>query len=135
MELNIYVERKRLNFKDVNDLIRADKNLSKNAFYKLDIMEKRLNNELIQHVNSYNRVIRSAFDVYEITSMSIYDEQELNKLTKKTINSILKEDPNSKELLTKVYKGVCDITKFTYNTIRRDIISQIHNIQLSKEEK
>lgn len=135
MELNIYVERKRLNFKDVNDLIRADKNLSKNAFYKLDIMEKRLNNELIQHVNSYNRVIRSAFDVYEITSMSIYDEQELNKLTKKTINSILKEDPNSKELLTKVYKGVCDITKFIYNTIRRDIISQIHNIQLSKEEK
>lgn len=135
LELQIFIEKKRFNYKDANTIIRAEENLSNDLILSIDSLERRLNNELIKNVNTYNRVIRSAFDVYELTAMSIYDEQEINKFLKNIITKLIKLNSKHKDLLNKVYKLICNNIKTTYNAIRKEIVSQIHDIQLSKEVK
>lgn len=135
MEIKINVDRKKLYYAEANKLIKSEKDIDKSILYNLDLLEKRLNVLLIESVNCYNnRILRTAFDVYEIGRNLVDDEIKIEKKLRSSIKALIKFDNNYKDLLNNVYKHIHKEINDVYSIIRRQVISQIQNIKLTTEE-
>lgn len=135
MEIKINVDRKKLYYAEANKLIKSEKDIDKSILYNLDLLEKRLNVLLIESVNCYNnRILRTAFDVYEIGRNLVDDEIKIEKKLRSSIKALIKFDNNYKDLLNNVYKHIHKEINNAYSIIRRQVISQIQNIKLTTEE-